>query len=241
MSRIRQVLTIYTSLGGAVNYSLQATIPAHMLTQCAAALPRPAWEPVLYYCTVLAMGFLLACMLVAAYYESERIFATDLVRRRSEMNHLVYDKSKIFDLKTISGLRLTNGDVVASKMSGSAYISRRLASSVGDTNGYVTAEAAARVSVAAQKSAVPPMPPSSLSLSKSFMSRLFGTLRFWQWNSTPTSESSAKEGCAAEAKSAASQPPTAASSPTPAAAVDKPSGSTSKDRKSTRLNSSHRL
>ncbi|KAL5012217.1 hypothetical protein ScPMuIL_010768 [Solemya velum] len=52
MSRIQRMLTVYTSLGPPFNYTLQATVPPHTLSKCSAALPRPNWEPVLYYSVI---------------------------------------------------------------------------------------------------------------------------------------------------------------------------------------------
>ena len=106
MSRMRRTLSVLTSLGPAINFTLQATIPGHMLTKCAAALPRPPWEPILYYSTICIMAFLLFCILVASYFEADRIFTADIVRRRNKINssHL-FDKSRVFDLKTIAGIK----------------------------------------------------------------------------------------------------------------------------------------
>ena len=46
-------LSVLTSLGGpgrgALNFSMEATVPAALLAQCAASLPRPEWESYLYY------------------------------------------------------------------------------------------------------------------------------------------------------------------------------------------------
>jgi hypothetical protein len=71
MSRIQHTLTIFTSLGTEFNYTLQATVPTHTLSKCAASLPRPNWEPVLYYSIVCVMSFILFCILVASYFEAD--------------------------------------------------------------------------------------------------------------------------------------------------------------------------
>jgi len=103
MSRIRQTLTLQTSLGAMpLNFTLQATIPATALSLCAATLPRPAWEPLLYYAAVLSMGFLLFGVMVASYFEADRISVADIIRRRAEMSHAVFDKGRMFDLRSIS-------------------------------------------------------------------------------------------------------------------------------------------
>lgn len=115
MSRIRRSLTVFTSLGAPANYTLQATVPPHTLSKCSAALPRPNWEPVLYYSITCVMGFLLFCILVAAYFEADRIFVADIIRRKvksSSFNQNSYDKSKVFDLKQVAGLPHNNNTPV---------------------------------------------------------------------------------------------------------------------------------
>lgn len=72
-----------------------------MLTRCAAALPRLTWEPILFYSTLCIMGFLLFCILVAAYFEADRIFHTDIIKRRQRQLANAYDKNKVLDLRSI--------------------------------------------------------------------------------------------------------------------------------------------
>ena len=103
MSRIRHSLTINTSLGSTINYTLQATIPSHMLVKCAAALPRPPWEPILYYITMCIMGFLLFCIMVTSYFEADRLFSADIMKRRFRSNvGLTFDRTQVFDLNKIA-------------------------------------------------------------------------------------------------------------------------------------------
>ena len=101
MSRIRRSLTVDSSLGIPINYTLQATIPSFMLSKCAAALPRPPWEPILYYSTMCLMGFLLFGVLVASYIEADRHFTADIIKRRVRSS-LAFDKTKVFDLNQIA-------------------------------------------------------------------------------------------------------------------------------------------
>ena len=166
MSRIRQMLTLHTSLGEPVNYSLQVTIPAHMLTQCAAALPRPHWEPMLYYSTVLAMGFLFCCVGVAAYFESDRIFTADLLRRRTE-NHMVYDKAKVFDLKAIAAEGMFSSASHSSKV---PFGQKRYCVGSDLANGYADD--------GKPNSNLHPHQKDSVSLS--YMSRFFRKFMFWK-------------------------------------------------------------
>ena len=103
MSRIRRTLTVFTSLGSPFNYTLQATVPPHTLSKCAASLPRPNWEPVLYYSILCVMGFLLFCVLVASYFEADRIFVADILRRKVKLSNGVppFQREKVLDLKNI--------------------------------------------------------------------------------------------------------------------------------------------
>lgn len=105
MSRIQRVLTIYTSLGQAFNYTLQATVPPHTLSKCAASLPRPDWENALYYIIISVMGFFLVCMLFASYFEADRIFVADILKRKVKLcngGSQTYQKEQgLFDLKNI--------------------------------------------------------------------------------------------------------------------------------------------
>lgn len=179
MSRIRQILTLHTSLGAPVNYSLQATIPTHMLTQCAAALPRPHWEPVLYYSMVLAMGFLLICVIVAAYFEADRLFTADVMKRRSELNQMTFDKSKVFDLKAIANFKLPNDS--SAKISSNLYMSRRLPVSAATTvNGHL------------ETGKTPPVGPHP-HRRESWLTRVLYKLPFWLSSGAPVTVVNTKQ------------------------------------------------
>ncbi|XP_029658546.1 transmembrane protein 131 isoform X2 [Octopus sinensis] len=106
MSRIRRVLTISTSLGPPVNFTLQATVPPYMLARCAAALPRPSWEMGLYYAFICIIVVLTLCVFITAYLEAKRICVADSYRRKLKVLNGTqpYEKGKAFDLKNISGL-----------------------------------------------------------------------------------------------------------------------------------------
>ena len=112
MSRIRRLLTIHTSLGPAANYSLQATVPPHLLSRCSAALPRPHWEPVLYYSLMCFMTFLFICVCLAAYFEGDRIIMADIIRRKVKVTSSTqpFDKGKVFDLRNVAGLSMAKNN-----------------------------------------------------------------------------------------------------------------------------------
>ena len=107
MSRVVHMLKMSTSLGPAMQFTLQASVPVHMLSKCTSALPRPTWEPLVYYSCVCAMAFLLFAVLVTAYFDADGIIAGDIVKRHFKEFGVPagYDKSKIFDLRTIAGVR----------------------------------------------------------------------------------------------------------------------------------------
>ncbi|CAE1282442.1 unnamed protein product [Acanthosepion pharaonis] len=106
MSRIRRVLTIFTSLGPPMNYTLQATVPPYMLAKCAAALPRPSWEMGLYYAFLCIIIVLTVCVFIAAYFEAKRICVADSLKRKQKVLNVaqLFEKGKAFDLKNITGL-----------------------------------------------------------------------------------------------------------------------------------------
>ena len=106
MSRIRRVLTIFTSLGPPMNYTLQATVPPYMLAKCAAALPRPSWEMGLYYAFLCIIIVLTVCVFIAAYFEAKRICVADSLKRKLKVLNSTqpFEKGKAFDLKNITGL-----------------------------------------------------------------------------------------------------------------------------------------
>ena len=109
MSRIRRMLTVHTSLGPSANYTLQATVPPNLLSKCSFALPRPHWEPVLYYSIVCIMSFLFFCICLAAYFEGDRIIMADIIRRKLKVSNSTqtFDKGKVFDLRNAAGLNLS--------------------------------------------------------------------------------------------------------------------------------------
>lgn len=107
MSQIQRMLTVHTSLGppgDKANYSLQAKVPYDLLSECMAVLPRPRWEPPLFYLIILFIGFLFFISMMSAYCESNKVLA-DYLRRRSKANTMAaYEKGKVFDLKSYNNM-----------------------------------------------------------------------------------------------------------------------------------------
>lgn len=137
LSKVQQRLVIHTSLGlvsgpeeeaaapsesqaqpGRVEYSLVATVPTHLLAQCGAAVPRPSWEPLLYYAILPLMAAMLIGALILAALEADHILRSTKIAMTTSVpsnGHApAFDKSKVFDLKNIAhhdskGAPLKNG------------------------------------------------------------------------------------------------------------------------------------
>ena len=80
-TQVERTLRLHsTALGStALNFTLMATLPTHMLILCAAVLPRPSWEHFLYYSSAVVSVFLLLCVVTAATLEADRILKCGLV------------------------------------------------------------------------------------------------------------------------------------------------------------------
>lgn len=94
LARIQRTLTIDTSLGIPVNYTLITTLPPYFLASCSSVLGRPSWEPLLYYSAVSFMAFLLFCVLAAAFLESDRILKCALITMTRERAAVAPSDSK---------------------------------------------------------------------------------------------------------------------------------------------------
>lgn len=122
LSKIQQRLVIHTSLGliegadegtvwvnkeepGRVEYSLVATVPTHLLAECGAAVPRPTWEPLLYYVVIPVMVAMLVGAIVLSIFEADHILKTTIIAMTTSLPSNGYtsgfDKNKVFDLRTI--------------------------------------------------------------------------------------------------------------------------------------------
>ncbi|XP_071538431.1 transmembrane protein 131 isoform X3 [Panulirus ornatus] len=123
LSKIQQRLVIQTSLGlierldegvvwvtkdepGRVEYSLVATVPTHLLAECGAAVPRPSWEPLLYYAILPLMVAMLIGAVILSALEADHILKTTVIAMTTSLpanGHTPgFDRNKVFDLRTIS-------------------------------------------------------------------------------------------------------------------------------------------
>ena len=103
---VRRRLELHTSLqpvGQPLVYALHATVPAQMLVPCSQAVPRPDWEPLLYYVAVTFMIFMLFSILTAAFFESDRILKDtfDLRSQPAAAVARVYQQPRVFDLRRV--------------------------------------------------------------------------------------------------------------------------------------------
>ncbi|GAB6023951.1 hypothetical protein CHUAL_008681 [Chamberlinius hualienensis] len=119
LARVQRELVIHTSMGSGgetLKFILVATIPPYLLSRCASILPRPQWEIMLYYVTVCLMCFVLFCVLVTAYLESDRIirctFVAMTVTAIPDVNKASIPLDlEPFDLKRVAAKGLSSGGV----------------------------------------------------------------------------------------------------------------------------------
>lgn len=71
--KTKQMLTIITDNNEKIQYALIATLPKHLLPFCNNSLPRPNWEPVLYYCLVTMITFMILLAVCVAFFDGDRI------------------------------------------------------------------------------------------------------------------------------------------------------------------------
>ncbi|XP_013171420.1 PREDICTED: transmembrane protein 131, partial [Papilio xuthus] len=68
---------------GRAEFLLQAAVPARLLPRCAAALPRPPWEPTLRLAAALLAALALLLLLAAAAFDAERLLRRARASRAS--------------------------------------------------------------------------------------------------------------------------------------------------------------
>jgi len=74
LTKVTRKLTILSNINkDMVNYTLVATLPAHMLGACGSVLPRPSWESWMYHIVNVFMAIVLVIVLVSAFMDSDRI------------------------------------------------------------------------------------------------------------------------------------------------------------------------
>lgn len=102
LSKVNRILTVLTP-DASVNYTLTATLPPYFLSQCSNAIRRPTWEPLVYYCAVSFLLFLLICVLGAAFFESNRILRNTIITLSRDNNI-----QPVLDLRVIGSEAVTS-------------------------------------------------------------------------------------------------------------------------------------
>ncbi|KFD45994.1 hypothetical protein M513_13126, partial [Trichuris suis] len=98
-------------------YKLGASVPKEGLIKCYSALPRPSWEQLLYYCGVIALGFLMICVIASAYLEGDR--SIECAFRQAEEQHSV----PMFDLSSEEkAAPKVDNELIASKVPSEATL-----------------------------------------------------------------------------------------------------------------------
>lgn len=103
-SLARVVRTLQIQLGNKelLEYNLIASLPHHLLSTCAAAVPRPAWEYPMYLCVAAVMCFFLVVICMVAYLEAVHFMEPLPAHAASESDSKADSQTwKKFDLRSI--------------------------------------------------------------------------------------------------------------------------------------------
>ncbi|GFS73636.1 transmembrane protein 131 [Nephila pilipes] len=76
VTHIERILNIRTSQGPEgqiLQYKIVATIPRHMLSFCSGALPRPSWEPYIYFIFISLSLIMISTMVICGYLDGKRV------------------------------------------------------------------------------------------------------------------------------------------------------------------------
>ncbi|XP_076799383.1 transmembrane protein 131-like isoform X1 [Clavelina lepadiformis] len=101
-SLVLHTLRIFTSQGTVLSYKLNVTLPYHLLPACQAAMPRPEWEPLLYYGITIAMMIMFVVVLLYAYLEAMDAWESFL-KENNKFNDPLLSRAagKVFSLPDI--------------------------------------------------------------------------------------------------------------------------------------------
>merc|ERR1712223_1246751 len=100
LSRISRRLTMKTTVRHleALNYTLVATVPSHMLMPCSRMLPRPSWEIYMYWCLNIFMVIILGLTVFVAIFEADRILSTSYCTPLLQID----ERGQVLDLRTVA-------------------------------------------------------------------------------------------------------------------------------------------
>jgi hypothetical protein len=125
---------------GDVKYALAATVPAHLLALCAGSLPRPRWEAYLYYIVISLMALSLACILIAAFVEADRILRyCFIMASMASPASAVPEGAKLLDLREVARATLAECEErQKAAVAATASASRRLSAASSSNNNLTT-------------------------------------------------------------------------------------------------------
>ncbi|KAM3850754.1 transmembrane protein 131 [Diretmus argenteus] len=104
-SRVIRELTLTSARGSRFLFSLNASLPFHMLAACSSALPRPDWEAELYVLISVTMSSMLVLVMATAYLEALGIWEVFKKRMGYEAPGDSMETGKPFDLRDIVQLQ----------------------------------------------------------------------------------------------------------------------------------------
>jgi len=100
LSRISRRLTMKTTVRHleALNYTLVASVPSHMLMPCSRMLPRPPWEIYMYWGLNIFMVIILGLTVFVAIFEADRILSTSYYTPLLQLD----EGGQVLDLRTVA-------------------------------------------------------------------------------------------------------------------------------------------
>ncbi|XP_059912183.1 transmembrane protein 131-like [Gadus macrocephalus] len=116
-SRVIRELRLSTAGGSHFVFSLNASLPYHMLASCSSALPRPSWELELYIIISVVMSSMFLLVVVTAYLEALGIWEGFKKRLCYEAAMVPLETGKPFDLREIVRLQNAASHPVTAKPS----------------------------------------------------------------------------------------------------------------------------
>ncbi|XP_029005175.1 transmembrane protein 131 isoform X2 [Betta splendens] len=106
-SRVIRELKLVTCGGSEFVFSLNASLPYHMLAACAETLPRPSWELELYIIVSLVMISMFLLVIATAYLEAQSIWEP-FKRRVSVESNSSMETGRPFNLREIVQIHDSN-------------------------------------------------------------------------------------------------------------------------------------
>jgi len=125
LSKISRRLTMKTTVRHleALNYTLVASVPSHMLMPCSRMLPRPPWEIYMYWGLNIFMVIILGLTVFVAIFEADRILSTSYYTPLLQLD----ESGQVFDLRTVAEYvhREVNGNATGPPNNNNAGTSMR--------------------------------------------------------------------------------------------------------------------